>query len=439
MDNMNDVTDMNDNNSSNSNDNSVNDSPSNNTDNDSLVVTPTEISDENDLDIYDESMLLDGNLTSQPLTEEQLQEVFKRTSAFTVRGAMMDETAMDEMNDMELWQIEFNDGNTEEFYEEDDYIHVDDDFWDLEFGESPRKKGRKGVGLRTRATREPSSPKQRFNGVPRNDRDRILEKYKILQVQVQNRDGTFYTVKQRVSMIDPSLPTYIRIPGEPIPRSWVHTILQLEDVDSEKPILGSRVYKVKKITELDLTTFGKKFAAVYMDPPLLLPGEEPSPGKLHVDELAKLDIGGIVPAGFLFIWTEKEWIRHFVRMAQGWGFKYVENFCWIQKNLNNQISKRPSAYVRKSKLTLLMFKKDGLLEIRHQRNPDCIFDFVRPPVPGELTETKPAFVYKLMETLLPCTDYHPIKNPNGGRCLELWGKRDHKRTSWTTIIEDRLL
>lgn len=27
------------------------------------------------------------------------------------------------------------------------------------------------------------------------------------------------------SAIDPSLPTYVKIPGDPIPRSWVHTIL----------------------------------------------------------------------------------------------------------------------------------------------------------------------------------------------------------------------
>lgn len=74
---------------------------------------------------------------------------------------------------------------------------MDDDFWDLEFGEVPRKKGRKAAG-RTRTARVPATPKQRVSGGGRYDRERILERYKIMQVQVQNRDGTFYMMKKRV-------------------------------------------------------------------------------------------------------------------------------------------------------------------------------------------------------------------------------------------------
>lgn len=54
----------------------------------------------------------------QPLTEEQLQEVFKRTSAFTVKSATMDVDG-DDMDALELWQIEFQDGNTDEIFEEE--------------------------------------------------------------------------------------------------------------------------------------------------------------------------------------------------------------------------------------------------------------------------------------------------------------------------------
>lgn len=56
---------------------------------------------------------------SQGLTEEQLQEVFKRTSAFTVRSAMMDSNDMDELNDVEIWQLQYQDGLTDEIYEEE--------------------------------------------------------------------------------------------------------------------------------------------------------------------------------------------------------------------------------------------------------------------------------------------------------------------------------
>ena len=55
---------------------------------------------------------------ARPLTEEQLEEVFKRTSAFTVKSAMID-TNEDDVDALELWQIEFQDGNTEEIFEEE--------------------------------------------------------------------------------------------------------------------------------------------------------------------------------------------------------------------------------------------------------------------------------------------------------------------------------
>lgn len=60
----------------------------------------------------------DVHTEARPLTEEQLEEVFKRTSAFTVKSAMID-TTEDDVDALELWQIEFQDGNTEEIFEEE--------------------------------------------------------------------------------------------------------------------------------------------------------------------------------------------------------------------------------------------------------------------------------------------------------------------------------
>lgn len=60
---------------------------------------------------------------SQGLTEEQLQEIFKRTSAFTIRSAMMDSNDMDELNDVEIWQLQYHDGLTDEIYEEE-YVYI---------------------------------------------------------------------------------------------------------------------------------------------------------------------------------------------------------------------------------------------------------------------------------------------------------------------------
>lgn len=87
------------------------------------------------------------------------------------------------------------------------------------------------------------------------------------------------------SNIDPSLPTYIRLPGNPIPRSWAFTIMKMQPLQQDLPPLpGSRTLQIPSILDADLTTFGNDYAAVYMDPPLLLPGEEPSPGKITFEE-----------------------------------------------------------------------------------------------------------------------------------------------------------
>ncbi|ORX61374.1 hypothetical protein DM01DRAFT_1299285 [Hesseltinella vesiculosa] len=369
---------------------------------------------------------------SGPLTEEQLQEVFKQTSSFTVKSAMMDTNLVDELEDMELWQVEFKDGNTDEIWEEDDYIHVDDDFWDMEFGEVPKKRSRRAVGVPR--VRVPGG--QRRSGV---DREKILARYKVMQIQVQDQDGRYVMVKKRVSLIDPSLPTYVRLPGNPIPLSWAHTILHMEEIEHKDPPAGSRSLQVDDILSTDLTTFGNKYTAVFMDPPLLLPDEEPCPGKIDIQDLAKLNVSAVVPAGFLFIWIEKEWIRELVRIAKGWGFKYVENFCWIKKHINNQFVRQPFRYFNKSKLTLLIFRKenDNTTELRHQRNPDCLFDFVRPRIPDEVSESKPDFAYHIIETLLPTAVYDPENNPKGERLLELWAKRDQSRAGWTSIVERR--
>ncbi|ORZ21199.1 hypothetical protein BCR42DRAFT_368925 [Absidia repens] len=364
------------------------------------------------------------------MSDAQLQEIFKRTSSFTVKSATMDALVLDDMDAMELWQVDFTDGNTDESFEEDDYIHVDDDFWDMEFGETPRKRGRRPPG----APRE-RRPRVKGEGRAANDRAKILARYKIMQVQVQDQNGKFRMVKKRVSTIDPSLPTYVRLPGHPMPRSWAHTIMKIKPTPKTTPP-GSRLLQVPSILNTDLTTYGDNFSAVYMDPPLLLPGEDPVPGKITIEDLAKLNVSQVVKAGFLFIWIEKEWIRELVRITKDWGFKYVENFCWIKKNINNHIAQQPFEYFRKSKLSLLIFRKEGEIELRHQRNPDCVFDFIKPMLPDEISESKPAFMYQIIETLLPQAVYHPELNPNGNKLIELWAKRDQQRTGWTTVVEN---
>jgi N6-adenosine-specific RNA methylase IME4 len=67
----------------------------------------------------------------------------------------------------------------------------------------------------------------------------------------------------------------------------------------------------------------------------------------------------LISYGFLFIWVEKELLAQVVRVAMRWGFKYVENFCWIKKTPDNRIVKQISAHFACSKATLLIFRKVG--------------------------------------------------------------------------------
>lgn len=151
-----------------------------------------------------------------------------------------------------------------------------------------------------------------------------------------------------------------------------------------------------------------------------------------------MNVSDIVQSGFLFIWIEKEWLRKIIAITAKWGFKYVENFCWIKKSLNNQFKRDEYTYFNKSKLSLLIFRKGGDVELRHQRNADCIFEYVKEQSPGndkgkirklffyksiyildDVLESKPLFMYHVIETLLPHAVYKSEMNPDNDKLLEL--------------------
>ncbi|KAJ2344084.1 hypothetical protein GGH91_002989 [Coemansia sp. RSA 2671] len=173
-----------------------------------------------------------------------------------------------------------------------------------------------------------------------------------------------------------------------------------------------------------------------MDPPLLLPDEQPKPGYFDISQLTAIPVHQmLVPGAFLFTWCEKELLPDMCEIAEKqWGLKYVENFCWVRHQTNNHIAKLPSNYFRRSKVTLLIFRREGDLEMRHQRSPDSVFDFVKPRMAGDLNDRKPDFSYTVIETLLPralCT----AELPDPDRLIQLWMPADCHRTHWTTIVQ----
>lgn len=109
--------------------------------------------------------------------------------------------------------------------------------------------------------------------------------------------------------MDPSLPTYVKIPARPISLSWAHTI---KPFTKRLPMYpkGSNYYEVNNISSMDLTQYGSDFSAVYMDPPLLLPGEEPTPGKITIDEFVGLSKNKTIKKSLILLLGELECIEN---------------------------------------------------------------------------------------------------------------------------------
>lgn len=168
-------------------------------------------------------------------------------------------------------------------------------------------------------------------------------------------------------------------------------------------------------SDLAALTNNFKFQGVLIDAPWKLPG---STDKRCISprQLEKIPFKSIVPVGFIFMWVEKEVISDVVRTMMKLEFTYVENLVWVKMEPNNETATQDSTYYRKSKMSLLIFRKGDGLELRHQRNPDVIFDFVRND--KELTEDKPEGVYHTIETLLPTANYD--ETLGSGRLLELY-------------------
>ncbi|KAJ3159469.1 hypothetical protein HDU86_001787 [Geranomyces michiganensis] len=354
----------------------------------------------------------DGNEVDNGFTQEQLEELFKRTSGFTVRQAALN-IDHEDMDDMELWRLEMEGLEDDDWGDqEDEHFEESDDFWQDEHASRlPSATNRKSV----RVARVRS-----LGGGSRNrlDRESLIAKYKVMQIQMQDRNGNFFVMKKRITAVDPRLPTYVRIPPVPIPKAWVKVIRPFAPPLTH--LEGCR-YQEANILEMDLKTLGNRFQVIHMDPPLLLPGERSCSGKISVQQLANLDIPSIIPSGFLFIWAEKELTPYILRATEGWGFRYVENFAWIKRERNNQIARQSSRYFNKSKTTCFIFRREtktGDVELRHQRSPDCEFDFIKPPLPGQTVEEKPDFIYNVIETLLPQAVYS-AGNTAGDRMLDL--------------------
>lgn len=112
-------------------------------------------------------------------------------------------------------------------------------------------------------------------------RQSVLNKHKMLAAQTKDEAGRVTTAKRQTSDVDPSLPTYVKIPPRPIKASWAHCIKPLSETT---PPTDYTYHQVRHLVDQDLTQYGRGFQAVYMDPPLLMAGEPPTPGKISIED-----------------------------------------------------------------------------------------------------------------------------------------------------------
>eukprot|EP01119_Soliformovum_irregulare_P009145 TRINITY_DN22305_c0_g1_i1.p1 TRINITY_DN22305_c0_g1~~TRINITY_DN22305_c0_g1_i1.p1 ORF type:complete len:508 (+),score=100.70 TRINITY_DN22305_c0_g1_i1:135-1658(+) len=168
---------------------------------------------------------------------------------------------------------------------------------------------------------------------------------------------------------------------------------------------------------------GNRWAAILLDPPWGVGRGQITPKALkRMNQFPQL-----IENGFIFIWIEKELTMEIANICQEWGFKYVENVVWLKQKIDFEPYIESSTYFNKRKMTLHIWRKGGKdLDLRHQRNPDVVFDFVRKDKNGR--EDKPEFIYEIIETLLPTP-----KGWEGPRFIEFWAKRNQRREGWRTV------
>lgn len=189
------------------------------------------------------------------LTDSQLEELFKRTSNFTVKA--LNEEGLAEM---ELWQLHegslngagtsaVDDEGEEElrtfgpavfpsskyligFSKNSDYLFLDDDDWEAEVEEETERKSRsrqQGAVSGDSSSSKIGDKKQRNKA---QDREAVINRYKAMQIHMSTNYAIPMSVlmaKSKNALVDPLLPTYVRLPPCPISRTWARRIAPLRE------------------------------------------------------------------------------------------------------------------------------------------------------------------------------------------------------------------
>jgi N6-adenosine-specific RNA methylase IME4 len=345
------------------------------------------------------------------LTDDQLLQVFKQTSMFNVKTALNNNAMLAGIDDvLEL---------TNERYGDDDIISDDEDmlrsFWsdddDWEDGHASRRKkkgSQKQKGVRQRSV---AAPKVRH---------RVVTAY---------NPSTQALVRKKVKVADPNEIQYIRLPPPPLPLSWGRTIApyspQKQDaaamIDLTESPCGVATHVSLPRIENSVTVgmLPERVAEAVLVNSAWYRGYDADESMRRISSVA---FEKLAPYGFIFVWTPKELVHSVCKLMQSKGYAYIENLTWVWMQPNNKIAEIDSEYVRRSHVTLYMFRAVERLqniELRHQRSPDVIFDYQKDG------HKCPRETYMYIETLLP---------QSKGKLVEIWGNpQENDRQGWTVI------
>jgi N6-adenosine-specific RNA methylase IME4 len=290
---------------------------------------------------------------NESLNEDQMKELFQKTSAFSVDKVVAGDDEWDEW-----WEEDLSEFDEEQLDDPDNQLLSEKEPEELTESEAEQQEN---------APEQPKAEKKQ------RSTKRILStasktiNFSVPSVQVRQADEI----------------ETLRLPT-PIGPTWAHLISHSA---AEQP--SSQPWEKSQIL------------ALVIDVP-------------SVKQLQSIVIDNYIVRGFLFIWcNDKAEIASLFDFAHSFGFKYCENICWIRMTLENKLATKQSTWVNECKTSCFVFRKfkDSEMELRHQRNSDCIFDWER------ADGSKPAQVFSIVETLLP------VKQQEQVVFLEVSGKQ----------------
>ncbi|CAE8667493.1 unnamed protein product, partial [Polarella glacialis] len=99
----------------------------------------------------------------------------------------------------------------------------------------------------------------------------------------------------------------------------------------------------------DLSSLGTKFDVLLVDPPweeyadrvagMYVPDEDLS--TWNIDDLRQLKVGDVADSqSFLFLWCGETHLEHGRELMKRWGFRRVEDICWVKTNRTAQLGER---------------------------------------------------------------------------------------------------